>query len=247
MQKKILNIIIFIILFLTPVKSEIISGNAIIIDGDTIRINNKKVRLHGIDAPEIKQLCQKVFLSIFFIAFNCSEHKKILNSFNKYANALEANYIKDKSLSVFTTNLYQTNDNWILEGETTNLVLHSNLIRFTDSLLTKEGYTNNFILLPDSLLGDSSFAIVNVSVTPLREKPQHSSQMVDQAIMGNTVKLLRYNDGWYLAQTHYDYIGWINKTGLHICDSVTKSNWENKINYTTKNLQGSIFSLPIIL
>ena len=68
--------------------------------------------------------------------------------------------------------------------------------------------------------------------------------MVDQAIMGNTVKLLRYNDGWYLAQTHYDYVGWISKTGLHICDSITKSNWENQINYTTKNLQGSIFSLP---
>ena len=67
MQKKLLNSIIFIILFLTPAKSEIISGKAIIIDGDTIRINNKKVRLHGIDAPEIKQLCQKVFLNIFFI------------------------------------------------------------------------------------------------------------------------------------------------------------------------------------
>ena len=187
---------------------------------------------------------QLISLSIFFIAFNCSGHKKILSSFNKYAHELEGNYIKDKSLSIFTTNLYQINDNWILEGETTNLVLHSNLIRFTDSLLTKEGYTNNFILLPDSSLGDSSFAIVNVSVTPLREKPQHSSQMVDQAIMGNTVKLLRYNDGWYLAQTHYDYVGWISKTGLHICDSITKSNWENQINYTTKNLQGSIFSLP---
>ena len=187
---------------------------------------------------------QLISLSIFFVAFNCSGHKKILSLFNKYANELEINYIQDKSLSIFTTNLYQTDDHWTLEGETTNLVLHSNLIRFTDSLLKKEGYTNNFILLPDSSLGDSNFAIVNVSVTPLREKPQHSSQMVDQAIMGNTVKLLRYNDGWYLAQTHYDYVGWISKTGLHICDSVTKSNWENQINYTTKNLQGSIFSLP---
>ena len=80
MQKKLLNSIIFIILFLTPAKSEIISGKAIIIDGDTIRINNKKVRLHGIDAPEIKQLCQKVFLSIFFISFEknykCGELSK---------------------------------------------------------------------------------------------------------------------------------------------------------------------------
>ena len=30
-----------------------------IIDGDTIHINKIKYRLHGIDAPEIKQLCKK--------------------------------------------------------------------------------------------------------------------------------------------------------------------------------------------
>ena len=81
---------------------------------------------------------QLISLSIFFIAFNCSGHKKILSSFNKYANELEVNYIQDKSLSIFTTNLYQTDDHWTLEGETTNSVLHSNLIRFTDSLLKKK-------------------------------------------------------------------------------------------------------------
>ena len=30
-----------------------------IIDGDTIHINNYKIRLEGIDAPEIKQKCKK--------------------------------------------------------------------------------------------------------------------------------------------------------------------------------------------
>ena len=29
-----------------------------VVDGDTIHINNIKYRLHGIDAPEIKQYCQ---------------------------------------------------------------------------------------------------------------------------------------------------------------------------------------------
>jgi len=36
-----------------------IEGNTIITDGDTIKIKNKKIRLHGIDAPERKQLCKK--------------------------------------------------------------------------------------------------------------------------------------------------------------------------------------------
>ena len=35
-----------------------ILGNAKVIDGDTIKINDKKIRLFGIDAPEKKQICK---------------------------------------------------------------------------------------------------------------------------------------------------------------------------------------------
>jgi endonuclease YncB( thermonuclease family) len=36
-----------------------IKGKPRIVDGDTIHIANNKIRLHGIDAPEMKQTCQK--------------------------------------------------------------------------------------------------------------------------------------------------------------------------------------------
>ena len=36
-----------------------ISGFAVVTDGDTIKISNKKIRLYGIDAPEKKQNCTK--------------------------------------------------------------------------------------------------------------------------------------------------------------------------------------------
>ena len=38
---------------------KIIEGKAKIIDGDTIHIGKNKIRLHGIDAPEINQTCSK--------------------------------------------------------------------------------------------------------------------------------------------------------------------------------------------
>ena len=38
-----------------------ISGVPSITDGDTIKILNKRIRLHGIDAPEKKQICIKNF------------------------------------------------------------------------------------------------------------------------------------------------------------------------------------------
>ena len=36
---------------------EIVRGQAKIIDGDTVHIGKNKIRLHGIDAPEINQTC----------------------------------------------------------------------------------------------------------------------------------------------------------------------------------------------
>ena len=76
-QKKILIMkIIFILFFLLTyddVRSEEIkeiTGYAKVIDGDTIRINSKKIRLHGIDAPEKKQSCKKPYLTIVFFSFS---------------------------------------------------------------------------------------------------------------------------------------------------------------------------------
>jgi len=66
---------IFFILTYHDVKSSEISsvsGYAKIIDGDTIKINSKKIRLHGIDAPEKEQTCKKPYLIIGIFSFTKS-------------------------------------------------------------------------------------------------------------------------------------------------------------------------------
>ena len=69
MQKKyFFSTVFFIFFFLQNSQSEIISGLPVVTDGDTIKINNNKIRLFGIDAPEKKQLCEKIFLTISFIS-----------------------------------------------------------------------------------------------------------------------------------------------------------------------------------
>ena len=49
---------------------QLISGIAKVIDGDTIKINKKKIRLFGIDAPEKKQKCRKPWLTLSFLTFH---------------------------------------------------------------------------------------------------------------------------------------------------------------------------------
>ncbi len=62
MVKKIIIFLFF--LNINFALAEEISGIPKIIDGDTVHIGNKKIRLEGIDAPEIKQKCKKSFLKI---------------------------------------------------------------------------------------------------------------------------------------------------------------------------------------
>ena len=68
---KILNIIIIILLvfnFNFKVKAGEIKGIPSITDGDTIKLQNKRIRLHGIDTPEKKQICTKNFKK-----YNCGK------------------------------------------------------------------------------------------------------------------------------------------------------------------------------
>ena len=50
-------ILLAVLLLVAPVHAEMISGVAKVTDGDTIRIANERIRLHGIDAPEMQQKC----------------------------------------------------------------------------------------------------------------------------------------------------------------------------------------------
>ena len=57
-MKKIVIYYFLILLFITNYSySKTIIGKSKVIDGDTIHIDKNKIRLHAIDAPEIKQTC----------------------------------------------------------------------------------------------------------------------------------------------------------------------------------------------
>ena len=70
-MKKLSLSLFSIILFSSIIISNHLKNNyrkSKIIDGDTIKINDQKIRLFGIDAPETKQFCKEVYLS--FLIFN---------------------------------------------------------------------------------------------------------------------------------------------------------------------------------
>ena len=60
---------ILILFFNQEINALEIIGIPKVVDGDTIYINSYKIRLEGIDAPEIKQKCKKIYLNIMFLNF----------------------------------------------------------------------------------------------------------------------------------------------------------------------------------
>ena len=109
--------LIFFFLTYNDVKSkevEIIEGNVLVIDGDTIKINDKKIRFSGIDAPESyykgkEQICLKENekiscgkLSKEFLIQKINNRKvtcKIETKPDRYKRKLGECFINDKSLS----------------------------------------------------------------------------------------------------------------------------------------------------
>ena len=106
MKKKIVLIATFILLIVQNVSSNTVH----VIDGDTIKIGNKKIRFSGIDAPELNQYCFKNGKKILCgVLAKKALVKKIGNKVPKcviegkdiYKRILAECFINEKSLSKF--------------------------------------------------------------------------------------------------------------------------------------------------
>ena len=186
----------------------------------------------------------RTILHLLFLLFltNCISLTDPHIDFQKYLESLSNKYILDKTLAVNDIFLEKRNTGLVVIGMTTSKELYDEMNQYADSLT----FQYDVQLLPDTTLGDSLYGIVNVSVTPMREKPKHSSQMVDQVILGDYVKILLAIEDWYLIQTDYDYVGWISRPTIHRCGQNELSNWNKNARYRVNTLNSMIYSKPDI-
>ena len=198
--------------------------------------------MHLVGKKLIMNLLQSIILSFFtlFIFNNCASSTFNKLKFDDKIKQISKKYILDKSLEVNEVEVDLKNKVPTFTGMTTNVDLYNKIKAYSDSL----SFGNDVILLPDPSLGDSTLGIINVSVTPIRDRSSHTAQMVDQAIMGNWVKILIEKDDWYLIQTHYKYVGWITKSAVHKCTINFLSNWNEKARYRINELNSKIYSEP---
>tara|TARA_B100000945_G_scaffold31953_1_gene21844 strand:- start:924 stop:1439 length:516 start_codon:yes stop_codon:yes gene_type:complete len=151
MKKLSLTLFSFLILLLSIVTSnsqdKIIIGKAKVTDGDTIKINGKKIRLFGIDSPEKKQFCKKTFLSFFVFNF-----KKSYPCGEKSTQALSRKLKNKEVKCVLQENKdkYKRNIGVCFIGE-----------RDINSWLVKNGYAIAYVRYSKKYLLDEQYAKEN--------------------------------------------------------------------------------------
>lgn len=91
--------------------------------------------------------------------------------------------------------------------------------------LVRRGYktVDKLEVLPnEKLLNGKIYGIVNLSVCNFRERPDFSSEMMTQGLLGTPLRVLQHKD-WYRVQTPDGYISWVHRVGIY---PVTPKDWE---------------------
>ncbi|MEG1562847.1 MAG: SH3 domain-containing C40 family peptidase [Bacteroides sp.] len=91
--------------------------------------------------------------------------------------------------------------------------------------------------------GEKKYGIVNLSVCNLRAKPDFSSEMITQALLGMPVKLLQ-KQAWYYIQTPDDYTGWVHRAGVQLMTKAEYEAWNRTEKIVVTSLYGFTYEKP---
>ena len=185
-----------------------------------------------------------ILLVSLFLLLMCSRKDQLILNFESKMSKIQKKYVPDLSLEVFRIQLINENNQWILKGETTRSEVKDLVESVADSVLGENKYLNHLKVLPDSSLRDSIYGIVRISVANLREEPRERVQLIDQSLMGQILRLLKEERGWYLVWTEYHYLGWCTEESFIRTDSAGAARWQSEATARVNQLFPMIYSQP---
>jgi len=159
------------------------------------------------------------FLALGFILFvSCDRNGKSIaqeKSLQSIIEEVKSEFAPDGRVEIFDVSILKGPEKkWVLKGETTNPEGKQQLI----SRLNEKGISciDSLILLPDHTTVDQPYGLVHISVANLRSDPSYRAELVTQATLGTSLRILKNSGWWMLVQTPDKYISWINQSGVTI-------------------------------
>ncbi len=179
-----------------------------------------------------------LLLGVFcFGVFSCETQEKGDN-LEGIITSVEQKFIPDKRIAIFNVAAEKANNgSFVLKGETDQKKAYGFLLDTLGRM--NVSVVDSIRFLPEAQLGEKVWALVTLSVIPMRKEPRYSAEMVSQTIMGTPVKLLDKRGGWYQIQTPDQYIGWVSGSGISEFTQAEMDNWKAADRYIFTKVTGS--------
>jgi uncharacterized protein YgiM (DUF1202 family) len=185
-----------------------------------------------------------IILSVLIVFSGCSIQKEPPEFFISELEKIKLRWAHDNRTSVFDIDHIYEGGKWKIKGETTIAEAQKAIVGLVQKAFSKDNFDLDFKLLPPHEFGDTTNALVKVSVGNLRRSPKHSAELVDQVLMGMSVKLVKTKSDWYLVQTPTDYLGWITRSSITRLSNDDLNNWKLLKKYVLMSNYEQIFSKP---
>jgi SH3-like domain-containing protein len=188
----------------------------------------------------------KIFLFVLLVIFigkNIQAQDQSFKSLAYEIQTIQKQMVPDKRTAILEISLSDTIKRIItVKGETNLPEGKDQILKF---LASKEiQFVDSIRLLPGGSLGDKTWGLAALSVSNLRAKPDHESELVSQALMGTPLKVLESVEGWYRVQTPDKYIGWMDSGGLTRFNDSEMARWKKSNRYIYNRIFGKILDSP---
>jgi cell wall-associated NlpC family hydrolase len=148
--------------------------------------------------------------------------------------AIQQKHVPDRRISVF--DMVSSDDNpGLITVETDNADAAMAVVELLQQTPAWENHVK-LVTLPNALLGERTRALVTVSVAHLRRTPRHQAELIDQAIMGTPLTILRQQGAWYYIQTPWQYLGWVTAGSIiRLTEAEIEERWQaNSLRYVNE-------------
>ncbi len=82
------------------------------------------------------------------------------------------------------------------------------------------------------------YAICTVAAAPVRKEPSHKTEMTNQLLFGETMKILETKDEWFYVRSMYDnYEGWLTH---HLVDEIDENIARQPLQFVCSDMLNSI-------
>jgi cell wall-associated NlpC family hydrolase len=185
-----------------------------------------------------------IIISFFLFYSSCSLKKEPPETFTSEIARIKSTWAPDKRTAVFTINYDYQDGKWQISGETSVEQAKKAVNQLVKATFSDSEVDLDFRILPLEEFGDTTAALVNVSVGNLRRTPKYSAELVDQVLMGMKLTLLKTKSYWYLVQTPYNYLGWITRGTITRKSNEEIAQWGKSEKYTLSINFDHVFSEP---